>query len=194
MANRIIEEIDGRYYGNGLALGMILKAKPSKITRLDQDGVIAREETEKGQLYDIADSVEAYFREKYEDPEENRELLKARNNRVKAESSIKESKATIAKLEAKELQGKMFRVEDIKAITEDYFYEIRNMINALPGQLATEVAGSDNAAECAVIIRTGINLMLMHMQQYRFEPARYKERVRERIKWEAEKGDTEDDE
>ncbi len=194
MANRIIEEIDGRYYGNGLALGMILKAKPSKITRLDQDGVIAREETEKGQLYDIADSVEAYFREKYEDPEENRELLKARNTRVKAESSIKESKATIAKLEAKELQGKMFRVEDIKAITEDYFYEIRNMINALPGQLATEVAGSDNAAECAVIIRTGINRMLMHMQQYRFDPARYKERVRERIKWEAEKDDTEDDE
>ncbi len=194
MAKRIIEEIDGKYYGNGLALGSILKAKPSKITRLDQDGIISREETDKGQLYDIADSVESFYQDKFEDQEENRELQKSRGVRAKAEASIKESKAIIAKLEAQELKGKMFRLEDIRAITEDYFYEIRYMINALPGQLATEVAVSDNPAECASIIRTSINRMLMHMQQYRFEPARYKERVRERIKWEGEKGDTEDDE
>ena len=120
----------------------------------------------------------------------NSEDSKIRRARAKAETSIKASKAVIANLEAQELKGKMFRTEDIKAITEDYFYKIRNMLNSLPGQLATDVAPSTNAAECAVIIRTCVNRLLVNMEQYRFDVNEYKERVHERMSWESREEDS----
>ena len=192
MANRIVEEIDGKFYGNGLALASILRAKPSKITRLDQDGIISKEETEKGALYDIAESAESYFRSKFEDSEATKELQKARRVKEQAEASIKASKATIAKLEAMELQGRMYRVEDYKAVMEGRLYAIRTRLNALPGQLATDVAASNNPAECAVIIRTCINRLLIEMQKYRFNADEFDERVRERKSWEMKDDESDD--
>ena len=156
-----------------------------RIQQLTQDCVL---ETNENGKYTLVDALESYLTQ--QSKALNSEDSKIRRDRSKAETAIKASKAVIAKLEAQELQGKMFRTEDIKAITEQYYYEIRNMLNALPGQLATEVAGSDNAAECAVIIRTCVNRLLMNMQQYRFDINEYKERVHERMSWQSKEEDS----
>lgn len=166
-------------------LAQLLNISVRRIQQLTQDGVM---ETNDNHYYNLSDALEAYTTQQNKNA--NSEDVKIRRDRSKAETSIKASKAIIANLEAQELKGKMFRVEDIRAITEQYFYEIRNMINALPGQLATDVAASDNAAECAVIIRTCVNRLLMNMQKYRFDVAKYKERVHDRMSWEDAKDDS----
>ena len=178
-----IEEIDGVLFCDGKRLSMILDLSKARISQLTSSGVLLRDETEFGKLYNMDDAVQAYI-EKLSNSD-SAEDSKIRRDRAKAETSIKASKAIIANLEAQELKGRMFRTEDIQAITEQYYYEIRNMLNALPGQLATEVAGSDNPAECAVIIRTCVNRLLMNMQQYRFDISEYKERVHERMSWQS---------
>ena len=178
-----IEEIDGVLFCDGKRLSMILDLSKARISQLTSSGVLLRDETEFGKLYNMDDAVQAYI-EKLTNSD-SAEDSKIRRDRAKAETSIKASKAIIANLEAQELKGRMFRTEDIQAITEQYYYEIRNMLNALPGQLATEVAGSDNPAECAVIIRTCVNRLLMNMQQYRFDISEYKERVHERMSWQS---------
>ena len=156
-----------------------------RIQQLTQDGVL---ETNENGKYTLADALESYVTQ--QSKALNSEDSKIRRDRAKAETSIKASKAVIANLEAQELKGKMFRTEDIKAITEDYFYKIRNMLNSLPGQLATDVAPSTNAAECAVIIRTCVNRLLVNMEQYRFDVNEYKERVHERMSWESREEDS----
>lgn len=178
-----IEEIDGVLFCDGKRLSMILDLSKGRISQLTSSGVLLRDETEFGKLYNMDDAVQSYI-EKLTNSD-SAEDSKIRRDRAKAETSIKASKAIIANLEAQELKGRMFRTEDIQAITEQYYYEIRNMLNALPGQLATEVAGSDNPAECAVIIRTCVNRLLMNMQQYRFDISEYKERVHERMSWQS---------
>ena len=178
-----IVEHDGRPYCDGKALASLLDITKGRVSQLTTEGTFFRDDTEDGKLYDMFFCAQTYYEKLSKST--NAEDAKIRRDRSKAETSIKASKAIIANLEAQELKGKMFRVEDIRAITEDYFYEIRNMINALPGQLAVDVAASDNAAECAVIIRTVINRLLMNMQQYRFDLAKYKERVHDRMSWEA---------
>jgi phage terminase Nu1 subunit (DNA packaging protein) len=183
-----IVEHDGRPYCDGKELASLLDITKGRVSQLTSDGTFFRDDTEDGKLYDMHFCSQAYYEKLSQST--NAEDTKIRRDRAKAETSIKASKAVIANLEAQELKGKMFRVEDIRAITEQYFYEIRNMINALPGQLATDVAASDNAAECAVIIRTCVNRLLMNMQKYRFDVAKYKERVHDRMSWEDAKDDS----
>ena len=182
-----IEEIDGVLFCDGKRLANLLDLSNARISQLTSTGTLVRESTEFGKLYNMDEAVQAYVeRITHSDSIED---AKIRRDRAKAETAIKASKAVIAKLEAQELQGKMFRTEDIQAITEQYYYEIRNMLNALPGQLATDVATSDNPAECAVIIRTCINRLLMNMQNYRFDAAKYKERVHDRMSWDSKEDD-----
>ena len=186
-----IEVFDDTFYCDAKFLANALDLTKGRISQMAADGQLVREETEEGPLFPLIDTLQTYWsRKQSEETEEDRKI---RRERAKAEVTIKKSRATIAKLEAQELEGKMFRAEDIKAITEDYLYEIRSQINALPGQLAVDVSNASGAAECAAIIRTGINRMLMNLQKYRFDPSKYEERVRERKKWEAYKHESESD-
>lgn len=105
-----------------------------------------------------------------------------------AEVTLKVAKATVAKLEADELQGKMHRSEDVAAMTEDLIFSIRGMLVALPGRLAVDVANANTAAEAAEIIRKGVFEVMREIANYRYDPKKYEERVRERRKWETENG------
>lgn len=183
--------IDHITYANGKGLAWVLGITKGRISQMESEGVIFREETEEGNLYNLADAVQAYIDKKSQDADE--EGLKARRSKERAEANLKSVKAQIAKLELDELKGKFHRSEDIQTLTEDFLYEIRGMIMSLPGQLATDVAASDNPAECAAIIRTVVNRLLLDMTKYRYDPAQYEERVRERRNWEALEDEDEDE-
>lgn len=156
------------------------------ISQLTAQGVLNKENTEHGSLYDLRVNMRAYC-----------EMLEARTKRVdeaavkleaeknKADTQLKQARAAIAVLEASELKGKMHRSEDVAALTEDLVYSIRTMLVALPGRLAVDVAGITDPAEAATIIRSEVHKVMEELAGYQYDPRKYEERVRERQSWDA---------
>ena len=167
------------------------------INQLTRDGVIKRRETPAGKRYNVVESVRAYtqyLRDKAASRAdkgipEDKELEK-----FEAEVKIKQAKAKIAELEADELQGIMHRSEDVADMTEDLIYTVRGSLMALPGRLAVDVTSAQTAAEAAGIIRAEVFKVMQELSQYRYDPQKYEERVRDRMKWETEREADSDDE
>ena len=167
------------------------------INQLTRDGVIKRRDTPAGKRYNVVESVRAYtqyLRDKAANRAdrgipEDKELEK-----FDAEVRIKRAKAEIAELEAQEVQGIMHRSEDVAAMTEDLIYTIRGSLMALPGRLAVDVVSAQTAAEAADIIRAEVFKVMQELSQYRYDPQKYEERVRDRMKWETEREADSDDE
>lgn len=124
-------------------LACVLGITGRRIRQMAEDGQLQK--VSKGRFL-LADSVQRYVKFLSDGPmdEEDKKLEKTR--RV-AETTMKASKATIAKLEAEELKGTMHRAEDVAALTEDLVYTIRGALNALPGRLAVDVAAVSTPAE-----------------------------------------------
>ena len=167
------------------------------INQLTRDGVIKRRDTPAGKRYNVVESVRAYtqyLRDKAASRAdkgipEDKELEK-----FEAEVKIKQAKAKIAELEADEVQGIMHRSEDVADMTEDLIYTVRGSLMALPGRLAVDVTSAQTAAEAAGIIRAEVFKVMQELSQYRYDPQKYEERVRDRMKWETEREADSDDE
>ena len=167
------------------------------INQLTRDGVIKRRDTPAGKRYNVVESVRAYtqyLRDKAANRAdrgipEDKELEK-----FDAEVRIKRAKAEIAELEAQEVQGIMHRSEDVAAMTEDLIYTIRGSLMALPGRLAVDVVSAQTAAAAADIIRAEVFKVMQELSQYRYDPQKYEERVRDRMKWESDSEVDSDDE
>ena len=167
------------------------------INQLTRDGVIKRRDTPAGKRYNVVESVRAYtqyLRDKAASRAdkgipEDKELEK-----FEAEVKIKQAKAKIAELEADEVQGIMHRSEDVADMTEDLIYTVRGSLMALPGRLAVDVTSAQTAAEAAGIIRAEVFKVMQELSQYRYDPHKYEERVRDRMKWETEREADSDDE
>ena len=126
-------------------------------------------------------------------PEKSEQEIKREEAKSAAEVTMKVARAQIAKAEADELQGKMHRSEDVAAMTTDLMYAIRGAMMALPGRLAVDVAAAQSPAEAAEIIRREVNKAMRELSNYRYDPKKYEERVRERRAWEADSGRDADD-
>ncbi|MCR4682274.1 MAG: hypothetical protein K5647_02965 [Clostridiales bacterium] len=121
-----------------------------------------------------------------DDAEKSADLKK---KQVAAEVSLKQSKAIIAGLDVKERQGKMHRSEDVAAMTEDLIYTIRGALLSLPGRLAVDILEAGTASEASDIIRREVYAIMEELSRYEYDPAKYAEKVRERMKLEAAVGD-----
>lgn len=157
-------------------LACVLGVTGRYIRQLAEDGVL--EKVKQGRFL-LCDSVQKYnaFTAKDDLNDEDLKLEKARRA---AEVTLKASKAKIAKLEAAELEGKMHRSEDVAAMTEDLIYVIRGAMLALLGRLAVEVTAAQTAAEASEVIRREVFAAMKELSRYKYSPAKYEERVRER--------------
>ena len=158
------------------------------INQLTRDGVIKRRDTPAGKRYNVVESVRAYtqyLRDKAAGRAEKGIPEDKELEKFDAEVRIKRAKAQIAELEAQEVQGLMHRSEDVAAMTEDLIYTIRGSLMALPGRLAADVVNVRTAAEAAVVIRTEVYKLMDELSQHRYDPQKYEERVRNRMKWES---------
>lgn len=175
---------------NTTELACVLGVTGRRIRQLAEDGLL--EKVRQGR-FALCDSVQRYINShiKESDSEEAARLEKERRA---ADVTLKASKAQIAKLEADEIRGKMHRSEDVAAMTEDLIYTIRGALMALPGRLAVDVCAAESPAEAADIIRREVNAVMRELSQYRYDPKKYEERVRERRDWEADTGGDPDDE
>lgn len=162
-------------------LAIILGLTARRIQQLTQDGVLS---TQSPSRYNLPEAIQAYVEFRSAKETDATEVEK-----LEAEMNIKKANAIIKVLEAKELQGKMHRSEDVAALTEDLVFTIRGMLLALPGRLAVDVAAVQEPAEAAEIIRKEVYAIMQELFKYRYDPKKYEERVRERRSWDIEDGD-----
>jgi|GEM_PF-282773 len=171
--------IDEKTEVNATCLALIIGTTARRVQQLAQDGIF--KPVGRGK-YNLAECVQAYIEYKSKDTIAEEAILE----KLEAEAKLKKAKALIADLEAKELQGKMHRSEDVAAMTEDLIYAIRSALLALPGRLAMDVSSAESAAEAADIIRKEVYLVMEELSNYKYDPAKYEERVRERRDWETD--------
>ena len=171
-------------------LAVVLGVSVRRVQQLAQDGTI--QSVRRGR-FRLGDSVQRYISFLNKDAV-NEEDVKLERARRAADVTLRASKAQIAKLEAEELQGKMHRSEDVAAMTEDLVYTIRGMLLALPGRLAVDVAAVTTPAEASEVIRKETFKVMKELADYRYDPAKYEERVRERRDWETREKQNGDDE
>lgn len=170
-------------------LARVLGLSARRIQQMAQDGTVPP--ATKGR-FRLNDSVQRYitFITGNKISEDEQKTEKARRM---AEVSIKAAKATMAKLEASELQGKMHRSEDVRAITEDMANTLRDLLLGLPGRLAVDVTNARSAAEASVIIKEAVHEIMREMSKYQYDPAKYEAYVRERLNWDAAESVIDDD-
>jgi len=156
-------------------IALILGVTARWVQQLTQDGIFS---TIGRGRYNLIETVQSYIKFRTGKEADANDL-----ERKEAELSIKKAKAIITVLEAKELQGKMHRSEDVAAMTEDLIYTIRSMLLALPGRLAVDVALTQDPAEAAEIIRREVFKVMEELSNYKYDPKKYEERVRERRNW-----------
>jgi phage terminase Nu1 subunit (DNA packaging protein) len=153
------------------------------IGQLTSQGVINKTHTSHGQLYNVRDTMQAYLA-MLNDRAVDEDTAELEHKKLLSETALKQSKATIAAYEAKEIQGKMHRSEDVAAMTEDMVYTIRSALLSLPGRIALDVSGAETPAEASDIVRKEIFQIMEELSRYEYDPVKYEERVRERRKWE----------
>lgn len=101
----------------------------------------------------------------------------------KADADWKEAKAEIEQMKRDELKGSLHSSEDVEKITTDMVMAIRAQILAIPGMCAVDCAEASTPAETAGIIKNAVNDILNGLCGYEYNPAKYKELVKEREDW-----------
>ena len=151
--------------------------------------------TKHGTLYDFTQTMRAYCAS-LESRRSDDDTADVELKRKKAEAKLKESKAVIAEMQAKEFQGKMHRSEDVQKMTADLLYFVRGGLVALAGRCATDCAASSEPAEVQKIIEHEVHEILKDLSEYKYDPKRYDELVRQRTNREldADFDDGEDEE
>ena len=170
-------------------LAVVLGITARYVRQLTEDGRLLK--SGRGR-YPLAESVQAYVSMKRDDDlDDDDEATKKKDKKTErlkreSEAKYKAAKAAIAEMDAEERKGKMHRSEDVAAMTADLIFAVRGALIALPGRLAVDVIGIEDAAVESEIIRREVNLVMEELAGYEYDPAKYQERVRERLKLEAE--------
>lgn len=99
------------------------------------------------------------------------------------ELRFKRARADKMELEIAELSGQLHRTEDVEAITSEIIAGMRSAMLALPGRLAVDAAEAKTASEASAVIKAGVDETLNALAGYKYDPAAYAKRVRERQKW-----------
>ena len=147
-----------------------------RVRQLAEDEVVVR--AERGR-YALTDSVQGYvaFMTK---PTESEDDLKLEKDRRKAELTLKEAKAKVAMLHAKEMEGEMHRSEDVKRYVQSLVNTIKSALLSLPGRCAVELSLQETAEECQVILKSTVKDILSELSEFKYDPAYYESMVRER--------------
>lgn len=157
-----------------------------RVQQLAQEGIISATKQGNANKYDLLPTIQRYIKhlsEKATGKEASKKDTETEGRRLEAEADLKRSKADMAALHLKELEGKMHRSEDVEAVMTDLVYTIRSMLMALPGRLAVDVVSTKTAAEASEVIRAEVYKVLEELAGYKYDPEEYARRVRDREGW-----------
>lgn len=176
-------------------IAQLFEMTPRRVQQLTKEGVITAVKEGNANRYDLLPTIQRYIRyltAKANGREPSKKDSEVEGRRLEAEADLKRSKADMAALQLKELEGKMHRSEDVEAVMTDLVFTIRASLIALPGRLAVDVAAAPSAAEASVIIRAEVYKILDELATYKYDPEEYARRVRDREGW-SDLSDGEDD-
>ena len=168
-------------------IAAIFGVDPRRVQQLAKEGIITATKDGHANRYDLLPTIQRYIRY-LSDKANGRESISKKDadtegRRLEAEADLKRSKADMAALQLKELEGKMHRSEDVEAVMTDLVFTIRSSLIALPGRLAVDVVTAQTAAEASVIIRGEVYKILEELAGYKYDPEEYARRVRDREGW-----------
>ena len=164
------------------------------VGQLTSQGTLNKSKTAHGALYNLSESLSAYIKSIEDKSSDNPEQKEIELNKLKADVSLRTSKAIVAGLNAKELQGKMHRSEDVAAVTEDLVYTIRSALLALVGRLSTDLVGITDQAELSAKIRDEVYAVMETLSTYKYDSKKYEERVRQRLRKDSLEADEDESE
>lgn len=169
-------------------VSVILGKSDQWVGNLAQKGVLVKVKTEKGNLFDLTASLKGYLEWLSEQSSKDPEIEELDKKKRQLDNSIKASKAIKENLFAKELQGEMHRSEDVRAMTEDLLFAVKNGLTTLIGRLSVEIAGISDPADIPSVIKREVYLILNQLSNYKYDSRKYKQRVDERRKKAADNG------
>lgn len=143
--------------------------------------------------FPLGENVKRYIAYKTKTEISDESIAELEKKKLAADADWKASRARISEMNEQELRGKLHRSEDVEAITSDLIYAVRSALTALPGRLAPDLAAAQTPAEAADKIRKETFFVMKELSLYQYDPQRYRERVRERQKWEAEQEEYNED-
>lgn len=162
----------------------ILKKSNQWVGQLTSQGTLFKKRKPyKTAMYELAPNLRSYIESISTRAKDSKKMaLEADQKKRDADAKLKTAKASIAMVQAKELLGKMHRAEDVMEITQDLIFTIRGALLALPGRVAVDAAAAETAAEASEVIRKEVYKVMEELAGYQYNPAKYEERVRERLK------------
>ena len=166
-------------------LAELLGYTPERVRQLEEEGTFNSTSHGGKKYYEAIPNLVSYInylREQIEGKASDDILEEI----AKQDYRYKKGRADKIELEVSELKGMMHRAEDVELITADMIASVRAGILALPGRLAVDAAEARTPAEASAVIKDGVDELLNNMSKYRYDPAEYRKRVRERAKWAAE--------
>lgn len=172
----------------------ILDKSNQWVGQLTSQGTLNKSKTAHGALYNLSESLSAYIKSIEDKSSDNPEQKEIELNKLKADVSLRTSKAIVAGLNAKELQGKMHRSEDVAAVTEDLVYTIRSALLALVGRLSTDLVGITDQAELSAKIQDEVYAVMETLSTYKYDSKKYEERVRQRLRKDSLEADEDESE
>ncbi len=175
-------------------IAKIFGVSTRRVEQLKAEGVIVGQG--RPTKYDLLPTIQKYIQylsDKANGREQKKSTADIVEQKLQAEANLKQSKAKVAEMQWKELDGQMHRSEDVEAMTNDLVFNVRSMIMALPGRLAMDVAQVSSAAEASALIRAECYKVLEELANYKYDPEEYQRRVREREGWDGVIADEADD-
>ena len=163
-----------------------------RIQQLNAQGVIHG--NGRPAMYDLIPTIQklfAYQRQLIQGQRGNPEAEKQEAAKRAADIRIKNARAKMAEMEQQQLAGSLLLASDVEAITTDHVLFFRSLLMGLPGKMAVDLAGDHTASEQAVVVQRAVNSILESLANYRFDPAEYERRMKERRGWDgaADPGD-----
>lgn len=176
---------ENKNYWSTENLAILFDLSNRRIQQLAQENILPHVSTRPYQfdpLPTIREYVK-YLQEKIRNAEKDEDSEKAESEKIRADADYKKSRARMAELELKELEGEMHRSEDVEAVMTQLVYTIRSMIVALPGRLAVNTFNANSASEASAIIREECNHVLNELANFRYNPETFSALVKEREGW-----------
>ena len=167
-------------------IALLFGVTTRRVQQLVTEGIITATKQGNANKYDLLPTIQRYIKyltDKANGREESKKDTETESKKLEAEADLKRSKADMAALQLKELEGKMHRSEDVEAVTTDLVYTIRSMLTALPGRLAVDVVSAGTPAEASEIIRAEVYKVLEELAGYKYDPEEYARRVKGREGW-----------
>jgi phage terminase Nu1 subunit (DNA packaging protein) len=166
-------------------LAQILGLNPDRIRQLEDEGILECQMQGRKKMYDLQSAVQTYV-EYLRNQKKTSPAVNDSARKEKADADWKEAKADIERMKRDELAGKLHSAEDVEAVITDMVLAIRSAVLALPGRLARDISVETSATACSDMIKREVGDILNELAKYKYDPAVYREKVRERQGWSSE--------